>query len=181
MKKAALIMVLVVLVGAWIVLFRPHESLERVRAGDEPIDVKAEYVNVTGSGGCTKLYQLDKDGKVDYSQPIFPATTGSIPSPDAGDYAYAGNVFRLQGYPYVFVRRNRITGETTTWRSPRLDIIKWTLKSPYTVWIGEDKEGVTATEQRTEPLEFRLNSDNHQPRQFTMENYIDCLADNDMR
>lgn len=159
-------------------LIKPYEVLQEKRVATGQVKILTEYVNVTGDPNCTKLYLLESEPNKQHGLAIFPAVPITIPPPDDGDYAYAGNIFKLTGYPYEWVYRNSITGDERRERSQRFDVVKWEIIVPYTVWSkrqGEDDESLT--EERSLPLTFELKTDDLLPHSFKMVNYIDCLAE----
>lgn len=160
-----------------IFLFKPYESFHEVRNNTGPITITAKFENVTGDPGCAKLYTGNtRNGSSDL-QPVFPALPDGMPAPDDGPYAYQNNVFELTGFTYDWVFLNKITGLEQRERSGRFDVIKWKLFQPYTVWVktGADNEG-RATEKRYAPIMYDYKSSDYSPANFTLGNYVDCLA-----
>lgn len=143
-------------------------------------EVKAVYVNITGDPLCAKLYRLDRIEKgkpVSSDEPIFLALPKGLPSPDEGELAYSDNLFLIKGYRYQFKKRNKLTGNSKTSPSNRLDVIAWEVIPPYKKWKNGDSgnstpiEAVTASTQ----VKYQMESSDHRPSQFVKSNYVDCL------
>jgi len=161
----------------FLVVAKPYETIHEQRVSTVPVSIVVEFVNVTGDSNCTKLYVTKSDTNVVKGSALFPSTSDTIPAPDDGAYAYAGNVFKLTGYAYEWVFRNAITGNKNKKKSRRFDVIKWEIMSPYTVWSErQGADGVPLTEILTTPLAYEFKSEDYRPALFKMNNYIDCLA-----
>lgn len=158
-------------------LIKPYESFREVRRSSYPVTILTTFMNVTGEGGCAKLYTSIATGGVNSQQAIFPALPEGMPAPDDGEYAYHDNVFQLTGFAYNWVFSNKITGSEWHKKSRRFDVIKWKLFPPYAVWVSTGGEGGEPTsEMKYEPLMFEFKSTDYSTAHFKLGNYVDCLA-----
>jgi len=172
----AFLSITVFLLLVFLVVAKPYETIYEQRVSTVPVNLVVEFVNVTGDSNCTKLYVTDSDSDIKNGSALFPSTPDNIPAPDDGVYAYAGNVFKLTGYAYEWVFRNAITGNENKKNSRRFDVIKWEIRSPYTIWSErQGADGEPLIEKVTTPLVYEFKSEDYRPALFKMNNYIDCL------
>jgi hypothetical protein len=175
-----LLLIVVVLIVGLCYLFQPHIAFEEVRMSNTPFEIKAVYVNVTGDPLCAKLYRLERmEGSkpVASDKPIFLALPKGLPSPDEGKFAHSDNLFLINGYSYQFKERNKLTGNSKSSPSNRVDVIAWEVIPPYKKWKKGDPGNTTPLEAETAstPVKYRMKSSDHRPSQFTKGNYVDCL------
>jgi len=172
-----LILITIFIILVYIYFAKPYETFSENRESVDPVVITVEFVNVTGDPNCTKLYIKEPELGATKGLAVFPAIPDSIPSPDEGDYAYAGNVFKLTGYTYEWVFHNSITGAEYSKRSERFDVAKWEIMTPYTIWSdrhGVDGEPLNKTIMT--PLAYEAVENNMRSEKFKMSNYINCLA-----
>ena len=180
MKKALVVFMVMfcVCVLLYLYLAKPYESLREVRRGEAAVTFFAEYVNVTGDPNCAKLYVTNTELNTVGQLAVFPAVADGLPAPDDGSYAYHGNRFKITGFPYDWIRSNSITGFEQRAPSRRVDVVKWELIAPYSIWVSSDDETVAAgSEIVQEPLINQLQNIDVPISEFRMSNYIDCLAE----
>lgn len=181
-KKLGIVLLLiaVVLIVGFSYLFQPHIAFEEVRMSNTPFEIKAVYVNITGDPLCAKLYRLERmEGRkpVASDKPIFPALPKGLPSPDEGELAYSDNIFLIKGYRYQFKERNKLTGNSKTSPSNRLDVIAWEVIPPYKQWKNGNSGSTRPVEviTATTPVKYQMVNTNHDPSRFVKGNYVDCL------
>jgi hypothetical protein len=173
--------ILAMFVAGYVFVFQPHVTFKEVLASNQPEEIKAVYMNVTGDPLCANLYKLDhmnNDEPVAGKDPLFLAMPEGIASPEAGNLAYSDNIFIFKGYKYQYEYRNRITGGTKITPSHRFDVIAWKIVTPYKKWKDSDPEDKTMPEAvtSTEPVAYEFKSTDHSRSQFVPDNYVDCLA-----
>lgn len=165
------------IIFVYIYYAKPYETFYEDRGSVDPVVITVEFVNVAGNPNCTKLYIKVPELSVTKGLAVFPSIPDSIPSSDEGDYAYAGNVFKLTGYTYEWVFHNLITGAEYSKRSERFDVIKWEIITPYTVWSNRQGiDGEPLNQTIMTPLVYEAVEDNMRPEKFKMSNYINCLV-----
>lgn len=181
MKKLIVMLIIVAAVTAgYFYLFQPHITFQEVRVSNQPEEVKAVFVNVTGEPLCAKLYKLERmenDKPVAGNDPLFLALANDMPSPDEGKLAYTDNVFILKGYSYRLEEHNKLTKSTRTSPSHRFDVISWNVVPPYKQWKNGSPSGdaMVEAETATEPVSHQLSTTDYSPNQFSKSNYMDCL------
>lgn len=176
-----LLIILALLIAGYLYLFQPHITFEEVRVSNQPGNVTAVFVNVTGDPLCAKLYKLDhmdNHKPVASKDPLFIALPNLAPSPVRGNLGYADNIYSLKGYNYQYVTRNRLAGTTKTRPSHRFDVIKWEIVTPYKKWKDSGPEGKTMAKAviSSESVAYEFNSTDHSRNQFVSDNYVDCLS-----
>lgn len=181
MKKLIVVLIIVAVITAgYFYIFQPHITFQEVRVSNQPEEVKAVFVNVTGDPLCAKLYKLermDNDKPVASSEPLFLALPDGMASPEEGKLAYTDNIFMLKGYSYRFEEHNKLTQSAKTSTSHRFDVVAWKVVPPYKQWKNGSPGGdaMVEAETVTAPVSYQMSTTDDRPAQFLKGNYVDCL------
>src|SRR5512139_632124 len=118
----------ITVLGAFVYFSNAYELTE-VRASS-----KAETMQVTWNIVCEESYYQGVDGRrYQLNVPV----GGKYPEDFFGGIAmYPGNRLNLTGYRYKALVRNIFTGTVTEKHSERLDVLAWSLVTPY-VFVDE--------------------------------------------
>ena len=116
----SLVALLVIAAAIW--LIAPFSRYEYIRSSSQTEVLQAQFVNLQGDPLCTKIYLIDKSGKVGHG--IIPRVPSDIPDPNKYSLKNGDKII-LEGFLYTWTKTNTLTGAVTTKPSYRLDVLSW--------------------------------------------------------